>query len=457
MSAVTQPQRQLSLFDGLEEASLYHEADSRSFVAVCTENGEGKFHQWCVKPSDLAAHIDLLEPGNRMNVWLSQGQFSRPNRRIVNLTRMGLCFLDLDTYKSPAKGWPRQQVLAKIHEICRTAGIPSPSLIIFSGRGYQVKWLLNSYLPREALVRWNVVQERLLDLFQPLGADPAARDAARILRMVGTTNLKSGKKVEVVYVQGRSIDTAETVDFELLAKVLLPLDRQRKAPKADTQVPLQLVPNEGKQAGHTSQLKGIHTGQLAWARLDDLRTLAALRGGIGEGMRNTYLLVVACQMALCGLIYAQNFRREVRALQAEISKDPKWLRDRALLGSLQARVEAHNRREKIEYNGRVLTPIYTYKTATIISLLSITETEQRQLKTLINSDLATERNTVRERSKRRAAGVVERAEHLAQRKQAAAERHAQIMELHAQGLTALQIAAHLEITKRAVNLVISGK
>jgi len=234
---------QLSLFDGLEEASTYHETDSRSYVAVCTEDVNGKFHQWCVRPSGLATHLEFLEPGNRMNVWLSQGEFSRPNRRIVNLTRMGMCFLDLDTYKSPAHNWPRQQILSTIHDLCRSVGIPSPSLIIFSGQGYQVKWLLNSYLPREALVRWNIVQERLLDLFDSLGADPSAKDAARILRLVGTTNMKTGKKVEVVYVNGRTVDTANTVDFEMLAQTLLPLDRQRKSvkPDAEAKAPLQVV------------------------------------------------------------------------------------------------------------------------------------------------------------------------------------------------------------------------
>ncbi|MDP9524527.1 helix-turn-helix domain-containing protein [Pseudomonas putida] len=446
--------QQLSLFGGSEEAKLYHAADSRSYVAICTQDSAGKFHQWCVKPGALAGHLAFLEPADDMNVWISQGEFSRPNRRIVNLTRMGVCFLDLDTYKCAAKSWTREQVLAKIQSLCAAAGIPPPSLVIFSGQGYQIKWLLSSYLPREALVRWNVVQEQLVKLFEPLGADPAAKDAARILRLVGTTNLKSGKRVEVVYAQSSPHGSPAAVDFELLAKLLLPLDRQRKSAKstnakATDNTPFELVPNDS--AGRkNSLLKGINTRVLAWDRLHDLRRLAELRGGIGEGMRNTYLLVVACQMALSGLIYPQNFRSEVRALQAEISNDPKWLKDRELLGSLQARVDAHYKREKIEYNGRELTPIYTYRTSTIISLLAITRPEQEQLKTLISSDLATERNTLRERNKRRAAGVLERAEYLEKHKQTAAERRAQILAMHAQGLTALQIAAHLDISKKTV-------
>lgn len=440
--------QQLSLFDeAIEEASTYHEANSRSFVAICTEDANGKFHQWCVKPSSLAAHLHFLQPGDEMNVWLSQGEFSRPNRRIVNLTRMGVCFLDLDTYKSPARDWSRRQVLESIHEICRTAGIPSPSLIIFSGQGYQVKWLLSSYLPRDALVRWNVVQERLLDLFESLGADPSAKDAARILRLVGTTNLKSGKKVEVVYTNGRTVDTANTVDFERLAQTLLPLDRQKKSFKADgrTKTPLEIV-SPGSVQARSKIIKGINTRVLAWDRLHDLRQLAEIRGGIAEGMRNTYLLVVACQMALSGLIYPQNFKGEVRALQAEISKDPKWLRDRDLLGTLQARVDAHHRKEKVEFNGKLTTPIYTYRTSTIINLLAITEGEQRQLKTLISGDLATERNTVRERTKRRAAGVQERSEYLSK----AQERRARIQALNAQGMTAKQIAEAVGVTTATV-------
>ncbi len=451
MQALALAQTQPPYVYGLEEASLYHEFDSRSFLAVCTEDAFGNFHQWCVKPKDLAAYLEFIEADTaKLNVWISQGEFSQPNRRIVNLTRMGLCYLDLDTYKSEAKDWPRDQVIAKIHELCRSASIPSPSLIVFSGRGYQIKWVLSSYLPRAALARWNIVQGLLVKLFEPLGADPAAKDAARILRLVGTTNLKSGHRVEVVYHQGKSLDTAATVDFELLSKSLLPLDRQRKPTakskaKATTQGgPLQLVPGGSEE--DKKGRPGIHTGRLAWDRLEDLRTLAALRGGIGEGMRNSYLLVVACQMALCGMIYPAIFTDEVRALQSEISKDPRWLKDSGLLGSLQARVEAHNRREKIEYNGKEVTPIYTYRTSTIISLLSITRDEQTQLKTLISSELATERDTQRARVKRRAAGVQERSEYLA----GIHDKHAQAVALKAQGMSVTAIAEQLGMSRPTV-------
>ncbi|MEC4025636.1 replication protein [Pseudomonas fulva] len=440
MPAVTQ----LRPFDGPSEASLYHKADSRSFVAVCTQDRNGKFHQWCVKPGELAAHLAFLGADD-MNVWVSQGQFSKPNRRLVNFTRVGVCFLDLDTYKTEAKDWSREQVLAKIHELCAGAGIPSPSLVIFSGQGYQAKWLLSSYLPRQALVRWNIVQEQLVELFQPLGADPSAKDASRVLRLLGTINLKTGKMVELAHVQLDHQGMPALADFEQLTLALFPQPRQRKTAKSPAAAPFQLVPKEPGKSRDSKLLKGINTRVLAWDRLNDLRTLAELRGGIAPGMRNTYMLIIACQMALSGLIHPHNFRREVRTLQVEISQDPAWLRDRALLSSLQARVEAHHRREKIEYQGRELTPIYTYRTATIIKLLSITPDEQQQLKTLISADLATERNTVRERTKRRAAGVQERSEYLSK----AQERKARILDL-SRTMTAAQIAEEVAVSLSTV-------
>lgn len=435
--------QQLDLLDGASEASLYHTAESRSYVAICTQDSQGNFHQRCVKPGELAAYLAFM-PLDDMNVWISQGEFSRPNRRIVNMTRMGVCFLDLDTYKSPAQGWSRDQVLAKIHDLCASVGIQSPSLIVFSGQGYQIKWLLSSYLPREALVRWNIVQEQLVEVFQPLGADPAAKDAARILRLIGTTNLKTGQKVEVVYAQACPLGLPATADFEHLTKALFPHPRQRKTAKSFENAPFRLVHSEAPSR-QNKLLKGINTRILAWDRLHDLRTLAQQRGGIGEGMRNTYLLVIACQMALSGLIHPHNFQREVRTLQAEISSDPAWLRDRELLGSLQARVEAHHCKEKVEFNGKLTTPIYTYRTSTIINLLAITKDEQQLLKTLISSDLATERNTARERTKRRAAGVQERSEYLSK----AQERKARIQDL-SRTLTAAQIVEQLGVSLKTV-------
>ncbi|APP87428.1 hypothetical protein ABQZ99_021045 (plasmid) [Xanthomonas hortorum pv. vitians] len=35
------------------------------------------------------------------DTWMTQAEFMRPNRRVVNLLRIGLLFADIDTYRQP--------------------------------------------------------------------------------------------------------------------------------------------------------------------------------------------------------------------------------------------------------------------------------------------------------------------------------------------------------------------
>ncbi|WP_334170178.1 hypothetical protein [Zoogloea sp.] len=127
------------------------------------------------------------------DTWLTQAEFMRPNRRVVNLARVGLLFADLDTYRQPwAAGRTPEQLAAAVLYHCAQEGIPTPSLLVYSGRGIQAKWLLDGTLPRQALPRWNACQRYLVDRLSGLGADPQAKDASRVLRLVSTVNTKSG-------------------------------------------------------------------------------------------------------------------------------------------------------------------------------------------------------------------------------------------------------------------------
>ncbi|MNR49130.1 hypothetical protein D3C85_1684640 [compost metagenome] len=90
--------------------------------------------------------------------------------------------------------------------------------------------------------------------------------------------------------------------------------------------------------------------------------------------------------------------------------------------------------------------MYTPKNQTLIDIFGITDAEQRQLRTIITPALATERDTERQRVKRRAAGVLERSEYLSK----AQERKAKIQALNAEGMTARQIAEAVGVTTATV-------
>jgi len=151
---------------------------------MATGEGSGK-KQDSYRLSQMPVVLSMLD--HSRDTWLSQAEFIKPNRRVVNLARIGLLFADLDTYREPwAQGRSPEQLAAAVMFRCYDEGVPPPSILVFSGRGVQAKWLLDGTLPRQALPRWNACQRYLIDRLAGLGADPAAKDASRVLRLVNT-------------------------------------------------------------------------------------------------------------------------------------------------------------------------------------------------------------------------------------------------------------------------------
>jgi len=445
---------QFELFDSLREAQLYHsEPDRPGFFAMLYRNGPGsKKYQRCYKVSDMATVLNLTDYSR--DTWISQAEFVCPRRRVVNLARIGLLFVDLDTYKSPLMvNKTVDAQIQTVHLWCADLGIPPPSLIVFSGRGLQAKWLLKGTLPRGALPRWNACQKILTTALRDIGADKAARDASRVFRLVESVHSISGETVRVVDVQG-SQSSPVLYDFDTLADQLLPFTRhelqelreQRKI--RDAKRKLRLIENPRSDAV-IARFRGFNGRSLAWHRCEDLRTLGQIRGGwldgnSGESSRTLALHWQLNFLALSGAINGSTFHLEARELAKQI--DPDWSFADDELTTLRAKAIQYGQGQKIEFNGRSWPALYTPKNQTLIDLFSISDSEQRQLKTIISKEEATRRNTQRERAKRRAAGVQERSQYLEPAKQ----RQAQIRELKAQGIAVAEIARRLEVSRVTV-------
>jgi ElaB/YqjD/DUF883 family membrane-anchored ribosome-binding protein len=396
---------QLRLFSPADEAGCYHDTARQGFFSLLIATGENNdkkqdSYRLSLMPTVLS-HLD-----HSRDTWLSQAEFIKPNRRVVNLARIGLLFADLDTYREPwAAGRSPDQLAAAVLYQCREVGIPAPSLLVYSGRGLQAKWLLDGTLPRAALPRWNACQRHLIDRLAGLGADPAAKDASRVLRLVNTVNSKSGEVCRVVHVQHGPDGEPIRYGFEYLAETLLPVARwdieaDRKA-RADRRQ-LKLLPG-----GKTDNLRRFSGRQLAWDRLEDLRRLADIRGGVSDGQRMTHLFWRLNFLLLSGATHSGQMYHEAAALAREL--DPQWSYRSAELMTLYSKAKAHEAGEKIEFNGKQLSPLYTPKNDTLISLFGITDDEQNQLRTLVSRDVAAERHRKRDEARRRAAGAVERA------------------------------------------------
>ena len=402
-------QAQLKMFTPLDEANCYHDTSREGFFSLLlSPSPHSEKRQASYRLSQMPVVLDRLDQSR--DTWMSQAEFVAPNRRVVNLARIGLLFADLDTYRQPwSQGRSPERLAQDVLFFCRDEGIPPPSILVFSGRGIQAKWLLEGTLPRKALPRWNACQRHLVDRLAVAGADPAAKDASRVLRLVNTVNSKSGEVCRVVHVEPGPDGEPIRYNFEYLAETLLPVARwELEAAQKARQARQNLKLVQGYQK---SNLRALNGRQLAWDRLEDLRLLAQLRGGVGEGERMLHLFWHLNFLLLSGATNSSLMYHEAATLAREL--DPSWnYRSRELM-TLYAKAKMYEAGEKIEFNGKQFAPLYTPKNATLISLFSITDAEQQRLGTLISKDMALERRQERDRkrdeTRRRAAGAIDRA------------------------------------------------
>lgn len=393
---------QLALFDRAEEARAYHDPGRVGFFSILVDV-DGDKRQSSHRLIEMPTVLGLID--KTRDTWLTQAEFIRPNRRVVNLARIGLLFADLDTYRTPwATGRTPEQLAASVLYFCAQEGIPTPSMLIFSGRGIQAKWLLEGTVPRQALPRWNACQKYLVDRLQAVGADAGAKDASRVLRLVETVNSKSGEICRVVHVENGADGQPVRYNFEYLAEMLLPVARwtieQQRQERVERKQ-LKLLPG-----AKTDNLRGFSGRQLAWHRLEDLRKLATLRGGVQEGERMRHLFWRFNFLLLSGATHSSQMYYEARTLASELA--PAWaFRDKELM-TLYSKAKAYEAGEKVSFGGKEYAPLYTPRNDTLINLFQITDQEQRELRTIISKGMAAERHKERETARRRAAGAIDR-------------------------------------------------
>ena len=368
------------------------------------------------------------------DVYLSMQRF-RGRRRIAHLLSMGSLYADLDYYRAPElSGLDPPRVLDLALAALGRASMPAPTLAISSGRGLYLLWL-HSPIPRSALPRWTACQRELYEVLRPLGADRAALDAARVLRVVGTLHGETGVMVE-------ALTPADQVrDFDRLADEILPFAR---AKLHDVRIQRALRAARTPQERPQAPPEGFTQATLWEARLTDLQKLRELRW-FGQPMpdyRDRWMFVAGVGMSW--LAVPPVLRRELYALAAEIGG---WTeaRARSKLSSVMSRAHAAARGERVEWAGLQWDPRYRLKNQTIIELLEITAEEERKLKTIISDS---ER---RRRDRERKNPEMTRQEYETN----AGKRRVQARRMAAEGLTRQQIADALGWSKRHVQRVLN--
>ena len=333
-----------------DESQIYINAihgKSKGWITKAEIN-EGVFRQWHYKLNQLL-DIDFTQE----NTYISLNTFYKTYRRIENLKEINCIHMDLDTYKTK---FTKTQILMNLDDNYFGKTIPIPNLIIDSGRGLYLIWLIEP-VPYMALPLWKAIEEYIYKELKEFGADRMALDPTRVLRVPGSINSKSNTIVKI-------LETNEYVyKLREIQEEYLPEIPKKEKGKATAP----------KKRGRPKKVVYVFNERsLYLARITDLVKLCELRSYDIEGEREMILFLYRYYLNYF-------FEDENKALNDTLELNrmfDKPLTEKEVTKATESAERAYKSKNKD----------YKYKNETLIELLQITEEEQKYMTTLISKN-----------------------------------------------------------------------
>ena len=346
-----------------DESQIYINAihgKSKGWITKAEIN-EGVFRQWHYKLNQLL-DIDFTQE----NTYISLNTFYKTYRRIENLKEINCIHMDLDTYKTK---FTKTQILMNLDDNYFGKTIPIPNLIIDSGRGLYLIWLIEP-VPYMALPLWKAIEEYIYKELKEFGADRMALDPTRVLRVPGSINSKSNTIVKI-------LETNEYVyKLREIQEEYLPEIPKKEKGKATAP----------KKRGRPKKVVYVFNERsLYLARITDLVKLCELRSYDIEGEREMILFLYRYYLNYF-------FEDENKALNDTLELNRMF--DKPLTEK-----EATKATESAERVYKSKNKDYKYKNETLIELLQITEEEQKHMITIISKDEYKARHRAREKNR----------------------------------------------------------
>lgn len=361
---------------------ILHDGE-KGFVSLLKVKN-GRTQRWSLNSNELE-QLNLFQ--DEENFYCSVNTLYAPGRhsgKYVN--KLNALIIDLDYYNVPElKDLTAMQVVGLLES---EKDYPSPSFYIDSGRGLYIIWLLeNTYATTASKRYWKQIEKTLIDVFSDYGSDKKVSDVARVLRLIGTKNSKTGNTVKII----QSVNYYDTSQFDNILRYelgdiaeyfwgcreLFTSEKKHKKVK------------RRKQTQKLIQLKNTYT--LNYNRYKDLETIVELRANKKEEGWREYLLFlyrlnllycniepeIALQMTLAlnnklGIPLGIEEVTEATGNAEGVAKTYHRLKDN-YKDSYDISLNQHL------YNGGA----YIYTNKTIIEELNITEEEQSHLLTII--------------------------------------------------------------------------
>lgn len=383
---------------------MVHHEDADGYITLAKKDPDFKQYHYRYEEIDAA-----LQEWMGDDVYFSQNTFYKPRRRIENIRQLRSLYVDVDCYLlNLDPDW----VIGKMELELFKQSVPDPNLIIHSGRGFVLVWLIDP-VPVKALPLWQAIERYLAEQFKTFGGDSKATDAARIFRIAGSRNSKNGGEVSVRYRHGNRY-TLRQLQYDYLPD-LKPKEKNAK----------------GKR-GKIKRLFNLYT--LHHDRIGDLQRLIQLRGADCEGHREVICFLY--RYWLCCFVEDPG-----EALDATLELNSEFTNPLPRIEVIRATRSAEEAAKSQKYK---------LSNQKLIEWLEITPEEQKQLKSIIGRQEKYSRNNVRRTEARREAGKMDREEYLSQ----AEKRRAEARKLYEEGMNISEIARAMKTSRSHVSRMI---
>lgn len=406
---------------------LRHHAGADGWITLAKREGD-RYKQYHYRINDVSTVLAEWLGEDGRDLYFSQNTFYRPSRKIEYIRQLRALYVDVDCY---LLNFDPDWVIGAMEVALFRDKLPEPNIIIHSGRGLALVWLLEP-VPAQALPLWQAVENYLVRQLVKFGGDAKASDAARVLRLAGTVNSRSG---EAVLVQYRH-------DYRYVLR-----DIQREYLPA-------LSPKESRGGGKDPRIhhKLFRVYSLHYTRLKDLVKLCELRGWAMTGYREVTLFLYR-YWSCCFLSDPEEALENTLQLNQQFTEP---LSEAEVITATRSAEKAWKARSDKEAN-RIAQEKgypgagYNISNAKIIEWLDITEDEQRHLETIIGRRVKYERNNQRRQEARRAAGKATREEYIDQ----AEKRRQEALRMRQEGMSYRRIGQALGISQTQVMRILS--
>lgn len=379
-----------SAIDEAKRHILFHHHNADGWITVAKKTTLGTFQQYHYKPSELAIKLGKWIGED---VFFSQNTFFKPQRNIENIRQLRSLYVDLDFYLF---NYDPSWVLGKLEYEYFGKLIPDPNILIFSGQGLVLIWLLEP-VPHKALPLWQIIQNYLLQQLKELGGDPKAADAARIFRIAGSVNSKNGIEVRAEYRHDHKYELRQIQRDYLpeLGEVISPTLQKKKQGRKKKIVQL------------------FNTHKLHYARLIDIVKLVELRDYDVNGYRE--LICFLYRYWLCcytndpteALNQTQMFNVQF-TMPLPLSEIERATRSAEKAWEARSNEEANRIAIEKGYPGAG----YNISNKKLITWLDITSEEMTHLQTIIDANEKRRRKRIKNMEKRREEGVRAREDYI---------------------------------------------